>query len=77
MINEEIQTKLWPLKEDIDLKFTQLVDLCAVAYVEYGDSEWQTKEATSPGYNRGIRPSSHSRIDFSNVYANEVYKQKN
>ena len=61
------------LKEDIDLKFTQLVDLCAVDYVEYGDSEWQTKEATSTGYNRGIRPSSHSRIDFSNETNEDEY----
>ena len=61
------------LKEDINLKFTQLIDLCAVDYVEYGDSEWQTKEATSTGYNRGIRPSSHSRIDFSSEANEDEY----
>ena len=61
------------LKEDINWKFTQLIDLCAVDYVEYGDSEWQTKEATSTGYNRGIRPSSHSRIDFSNETNEDEY----
>ena len=36
------------LKEDINLKFTQLIDLCAVDYVEYGDSEWQTKRQQAP-----------------------------
>ena len=61
------------LKEDINLKFTQLIDLCAVDYIEYGDSEWQTKEVTSTGYNRGIRPSSHSRIDFSNETNEDEY----
>ena len=29
------------LKEDKDLQFTQLIDLCAVDYIEYGKSEWQ------------------------------------
>ena len=53
------------LKEDKDLQFTQLIDLCAVDYIEYGKSEWQTHEATSTGYSRGIKPTSHSRIDFS------------
>ena len=52
------------LKKDIDLKFTQLVDLCAVDYIEFGNSEWQTREPTSSGYNRGIKPSSHGRINF-------------
>jgi len=52
------------LKEDIELKFTQLVDLCAVDYVEYGDSEWQTKESTSTGYNRGITPKSNARKQY-------------
>ena len=47
--------------------------LCAVDYIEYGDSEWQTREATSTGYNRGIRPSSHSRIDFSNETNEDEY----
>ncbi len=53
------------LKEDMNLQFTQLVDLCAVDYIEYGDSEWKTNEATHSGYSRGIKPSSHSRIEFS------------
>ena len=51
------------LKDDVQL-FTQLVDLCAVDYIDYGNSEWETRKSTSTGYNRGIDPSSHSRIDF-------------
>ena len=62
------------LKEDKDLQFTQLVDLCAVDYIEYGKSEWQTREATSTGYNRGIKPTSHSRIDFSDETDDDDYE---
>ena len=56
---------LTKLKEAKLFKFTQLIDLCAVDYIEYGKSEWETKNSTSTGYNRGINPKSHSRIDFS------------
>ena len=62
------------LKEDIDLKFTQLVDLCAVDYIEFGNSEWQTREPTNTGYNRGIKPSSHSRIEFSNEETEDEFE---
>ena len=62
------------LKEDKDLQFTQLIDLCAVDYIEYGKSEWQTREATSTGYNRGIKPTSHSRIDFSDETDDDDYE---
>ncbi len=62
------------LKEDKNLQFTQLIDLCAVDYIEYGKSEWQTREATSTGYNRGIKPTSHSRIDFSDETDDDDYE---
>ena len=61
------------LKEDINTQFTQLVDLCAVDYIEYGISEWQTREATNTGYNRGINPTSHSRIDIADDTDEDEY----
>ena len=62
------------LKETKDLAFNQLIDLCAVDLIEYGQSEWETKETTSQGYNRGINPQSHSRIDFVTEDVNQEYK---
>lgn len=61
------------LKEDINTQFTQLIDLCAVDYIEYGISEWQTREATNTGYNRGINPTSHSRIDIADDTDEDEY----
>ena len=52
------------LKENTNLLFTQLTDLCGIDYSTYGQSEWQTYESTSKGYNRGIDPKSHGRIQF-------------
>jgi NADH-quinone oxidoreductase subunit C len=45
-----------------------------VDLIEYGKSEWETKETTSKGYNRGINPQSHSRIDFVTEDVDEEYK---
>ncbi len=65
---------LTKLKETKLFKFTQLVDLCAVDYIEYGKSEWETKKPTSTGYNRGIKPKSHSRIDFSEEKSDDDFQ---
>ena len=62
------------LKEDKSQLFTQLVDLCAVDYIDYGNSEWETRKSTSTGYNRGIDPSSHSRIDFSDEVSEQDFE---
>ena len=34
--------------------FEQLIDLCAVDYSAYGQSEWQTNTATGSGFSRGV-----------------------
>ena len=44
------------LRDDPALRFAQLVDLCAVDYLEYGDAEWDTSESASgAGFSRGVR----------------------
>ena len=50
------------LKNNKELDFIQLTDICAVDYFTYGETEWGTKEATSTGYSRGIKPSSHQYL---------------
>ncbi|MFW5926742.1 MAG: NADH-quinone oxidoreductase subunit C [Wenzhouxiangella sp.] len=42
----------WLLRDEPDLFFEQLVDLCGIDYLGYGDDEWETAEATSQGYSR-------------------------
>ena len=47
---------LW-LKNGSTLKFEQLIDLCAVDYLHFGQSEWQTQSATASGFSRGVAQS--------------------
>jgi len=42
----------WLLRDEPELAFEQLLDLCGVDYLGYGDDEWETAEATGQGYSR-------------------------
>jgi NADH-quinone oxidoreductase subunit C len=41
------------LRDDPNLKFEMLMDLCGVDYQTYGKDEWQTYSATGTGFSRG------------------------
>lgn len=40
------------LKDSASCRFEQLIDLCAVDYLHYGATEWETESATSHGFDR-------------------------
>jgi NADH-quinone oxidoreductase subunit C len=42
------------LHDHVDFKFTQLIDLCGVDYLTYGQDEWITQSATGSGFSRGV-----------------------
>ncbi|MGY6553061.1 MAG: NADH-quinone oxidoreductase subunit C [Wenzhouxiangella sp.] len=42
------------LRDHPALSFEQLIDLCGIDYLGYGDDEWETAEATGAGFSRGV-----------------------
>ncbi|WP_455221701.1 NADH-quinone oxidoreductase subunit C [Kaarinaea lacus] len=42
------------LHDDPDFAFQELIDLCGVDYLAYGDVEWETIDATGHGFSRGV-----------------------
>ena len=42
------------LRDNDKLAFQQLVDLCGVDYSQYGQTEWQTNDASRAGFSRGV-----------------------
>jgi NADH-quinone oxidoreductase subunit C len=42
------------LRDDPDLRFEVLIDVCGVDYLHYGRDEWKTLEATESGFSRGV-----------------------
>ena len=41
------------LREDVQWRFEQLIDLTGVDYLTFGRAEWNTQSATSSGFSRG------------------------
>jgi len=41
------------LRDEPELKFEMLIDVCGVDYQDYGKDEWQTTSATGTGFSRG------------------------
>ena len=42
------------LRDDAELVFEQLIDVCGVDYLTYGKDEWTTYDATGTGFSRGV-----------------------
>ncbi len=42
------------LRDQAEFRFEQLMDLCGVDYAAYGQSEWETEEASFTGFGRGV-----------------------
>jgi len=42
------------LRNEGDLGFEMLMDVCGVDYLNYGKDEWTTSEATGTGFSRGV-----------------------
>lgn len=56
----------WMLRDEPELAFEQLTDLCGIDYLGFGDSEWETAEATGSGFSRaaeGLGPGRFSWDD--------------
>lgn len=58
-ITVEVRASQWHecariLRDDKALAFEQLIDLCAVDYLGYGQSEWDTEDVTAEGFSRGV-----------------------
>lgn len=43
------------LRHDEMLDFSQLIDLCGVDYLSYGDAEWDVTTATRSGFSRAVQ----------------------
>lgn len=56
------------LRDLPELRFEMLMDLCAVDYLYYGSSEWETNSATTKGFERAVMP-------ISQINPNSTWKR--
>jgi len=64
------------LRDEPEFLFEQLIDLCGVDYLSFGDVEWVTEDATGKGFSRGVErnddgTSSHETSIHENDKQNE------
>ena len=50
------------LRDESPFRFEQLIDVCGVDYLAYGETEWATDETTSTGYSRGVEALAAGRL---------------
>lgn len=61
------------LRDEPEFLFKQLIDLCGVDYLTYGDTEWCTELATESGFSRGRKNKKDSRHTWSKARFAVVY----
>jgi NADH-quinone oxidoreductase subunit C len=42
------------LRDEVDFRFEQLMDLCGVDYLSWGEVEWDTTDVSAEGFSRGV-----------------------
>ena len=54
------------LRDGASLRFEQLVDLCGVDYLSWGDAEWDTTDVSWTGFSRGVEGEGPGRFAWAN-----------
>jgi NADH-quinone oxidoreductase subunit C len=52
------------LRDDAEFRFEQLMDVCGVDYLSYGDDEWETTNVSSEGFSRGVEAEGAGRFNW-------------
>ena len=50
------------LRDERAFGFEQLIDVCGVDYLNFGEAEWATEETTSTGFSRGVDAKTAGRL---------------
>ena len=52
------------LRDDQVFRFEQLIDVCGVDYAAYGNAEWESGNASTTGFSRGVAVNASARLSF-------------
>jgi NADH-quinone oxidoreductase subunit C len=54
------------LRDEADFRFSELIDVCGVDYLGYGQAEWDTDTAAGEGFSRGVEGEAVGRFKWEN-----------
>lgn len=61
------------LRDKAEFAFDQLIDVCAVDYLHYGCSHWETDSASESGFSRAVAPEIKPQIKPQNSTKNSRF----
>jgi NADH-quinone oxidoreductase subunit C len=64
------------LRDIPDFAFEQLIDLCGVDYLSYGEAEWDTSDVSSEGFSRGVEGEGPGRFSWASRPSGEGPEQR-
>lgn len=59
------QSVLAELRDFPDFAFEQLIDLCGIDYLSYGEAEWDTTDVSSQGFSRAVEGEGPGRFTWA------------
>jgi len=62
---EHLQEVARILRDDPALRFEQLIDLCGVDYLSYGQVEWDSEDVSGEGFSRGVEGLGAGRFSWA------------
>jgi len=68
-----IKAVLLQLRDQAEFAFDQLIDLCVVDYLTYGEYDWETDAATENGFSRGVEDQEFKAYTFNKPRFAVVY----
>ena len=69
----QLHTVLFALRDVRALGFDQLIDVCAVDYLHYGQYDWETDCASSDGFSRAVEPGESQGLQWDKPRFAVVY----
>jgi NADH-quinone oxidoreductase subunit C len=64
------------LRDHETFAFEQLTDLCGVDYLGFGQSEWETRDATQEGFSRGVEGFGPGRFRWNELPESDHVEQR-
>jgi NADH-quinone oxidoreductase subunit C len=52
------------LRDEAEFRFGELIDVCGVDYLGYGQVEWDTEDVTATGFSRGVEGQAQGRFSW-------------
>lgn len=53
------------LRDESSFRFSELIDLCGIDYLGYGQTEWETNTAAGEGFSRGVEGEAVGRFSWA------------